>query len=140
MRPGGYPRNVLEELDYLYVPSRDVAADLAWFRDVLGATAIFAIEAMGTRVAMLELTSGPPRLVLAGHLDGDVPVLVYRVADLEAASGQLEARGWRLGHRLEIPQGPVWSFTAPGGQRVAIYERSRPGVEASFAGRFDFGS
>jgi hypothetical protein len=39
---------------------------------------------------------------------------------------------------MEIPQGPVRSFVAPGGQRLAIYELTRPGAEASFAGRRDF--
>jgi hypothetical protein len=52
---------------------------------------------------------------------------------------ELESRGWARGHTLEIPQGPVCSFTGPGGHRVAIYELTRPGVEASFEGRFDFG-
>ena len=93
---------------------------------------------MGTLVAMVELTDTPPRLLLAGHLEGDAPVLVYRVADLRAATSELVARGWTAGHDLEIPQGPVTSFVAPGGHRLAIYERTRPGVEASFEGRRDF--
>jgi hypothetical protein len=37
----------------------------------------------------------PPALLLAGHLEGDQPVLVYRVADLELAIVELEERGWR---------------------------------------------
>ena len=130
---------MFEHLDYVYMPSRDVAADAAYFTDVLGAKLIFAIDGMGTRVAMVALTEEPPRIVLAGHLDGDQPVLVYRVDDLAAAMGELERRGWTPGHTLEIPQGPVCSFTAPGGQRLAIYQLSRPGVEeASFVGRRDF--
>jgi hypothetical protein len=129
---------MFEQLDYIYTPSRDVAADVRYFADVLGARIVFAIDAMGTRVAMLELADGPPRFLLADHLEGDVPVLVYRVPDLEAAFGELEGRGWIRGLTLEIPQGPVCSFTAPGGQRLAIYELTRPGVEASFAGRRDF--
>ena len=56
-----------------------------------------------------------------------------------AAMAELEGRGWTPGHTLEIPQGPVCSFTTPGGQRLAIYQLSRPGVEeASFVGRRDF--
>jgi hypothetical protein len=127
-----------ESLDYLYTPSRDVAADVRYFTEVLGARLVFAIDAMGTRVAMVELTDGPPQVVLAGHLDGDQPILVYRVADLEAAVGELEGRGWTAGHGLEIPQGPVRTFVAPGGQRLAIYELVRPGVIESFAGRREF--
>jgi hypothetical protein len=127
-----------ERLDYIYMPSRDVAADLAWFRDVLGARVVFAIEAMDTRVAMIELTPEPPRLLLADHVEGDVPILVYRVAALADTIADLESRGWTKGTTLEIPQGPVSSFRGPGGQRIAVYELSRPGVEASFEGRRDF--
>jgi hypothetical protein len=127
-----------QSLDYLYTPSSDVARDAAWLTDVLAAQLVFAIEAMGTRVAMLELTDTPPRIVLADHLEGDRPILVYRVADLEAAEGELAARGWTGGKTLEIPQGPVRSFAAPGGQRIAIYELTRPYVIDGFAGRRDF--
>ena len=129
---------MFEQLDYVYQPSRDVAADLAFYTDVLGARCVFAIDGMGTRVAMVALTAGPPRILLAGHLEGDVPVLVYRVADLEAATSELHGRGFTDGHTLEIPQGPVRSFAGPGGQRLAIYQLTRPGVEASFEGRRDF--
>jgi hypothetical protein len=129
---------MFEQLDYVYMPSRDVASDVAYFTDVLGARLVFAIDGMGTRVAMIALTDSPPRLLLAGHLEGDVPVLLYRVADLQAATAELKKRGWSDGHALEIPQGPVRSFEAPGGQRIGIYERTRPEVEASFEGRRDF--
>jgi hypothetical protein len=129
---------MFERLDYIYQPSRDVAADVAHYTDTLGGRLVFAIEAMGTRVAMIELTDGPPQIVLAGHLDGDRPILVYRVPDIEAAARALEANGADPGHALEIPQGPVRSFVAPGGQRLAIYELTRPGVAESFTGRRDF--
>jgi hypothetical protein len=127
-----------EQLDFVYMPSTDVAADLTYFTDVLGARLSFAIEGMGTRVAMIELTDGPPRVLLADHLSGDRPVLVYRVAALEPALDALEGRGWKRGHTFEIPQGPCCSFEAPGGQRIAVYERSRPEVEEQFLGRRDF--
>ena len=129
---------MFERLDYVYLPSRDVPGDVEYFTSVLGARLVFAIEAMGTRVAMVELTDQPPALLLSGHLDGDRPVFVYRVADLEAATRELRARGWHPGHALEIPQGPVHSFTAPGGQRLAIYELTRPGAIETLAGRRDF--
>jgi catechol 2,3-dioxygenase-like lactoylglutathione lyase family enzyme len=129
---------VFERLDYIYMPSRDVATDVAFFTGVLGARLVFAIDSMGTRVAMIELAPESPRLLLAGHLEGETPILVYRVADLDAAVRDLGQHGWEAGHSLEIPQGPVRSFTAPGGQRLAVYERTRPGVEASFEGRRDF--
>ncbi len=129
---------MFDQLDYVYMPSRDVATDVAYFTDTLGGRLVFAIHSMGTRVAMVELSEAPPRILLAGHLEGDVPILVYRVADLDRVAGTLRDRGWVDGHALEIPQGPVRSFVAPGGQRLAIYELTRAGAEASFEGRRDF--
>jgi len=129
---------MFERLDYVYMPSRDVAGDVAYFTDVLGGRLVFAIDGMGTRVAMIEQTTEAPRILLADHLAGDRPILVYRVDNLEHSRRELSARGWDEGHGLEIPQGPVRSFVAPGGQRLGIYERTRPVVEASFEGRRDF--
>ena len=127
-----------EQLDFLYMPSADVAADTAWFIDVLGARLVFAIEASGTRVAMLELTDAPPRLLLTDHLDGDQPILVYRVVDLVRSLAVLESHGWEPERTIEIPQGPSCSLRGPGGHRVAIYQRTRPEVEMHFTGRRDF--
>ena len=128
----------LERLDFIYHPSQDVAADVEWFTNVLGAELVFAVDGMGTRVAMLELGTPPPHLLFAGHLHGEAPILVYRVADIEAAMRQLEGQGWSRGSTFEIPHGPICSFSAPGGQRLAIYQLTRPEVGDSFAGRRDF--
>ncbi len=130
--------SVFERLDFIYMPSADVAADVRHFADVLGARVIFAVEGMGTRVAMVELAEQSPRLLLAGHLEGDRPVMVYRVEDIGVAIKELESRGWTRGHMLEIPHGPVCSFTTPGGHRLAIYQLTRPEVGEHFAGRIDF--
>jgi hypothetical protein len=51
---------------------------------------------------------------------------------------ELETRGWQRGTQLELPMGPACSFTATGGQRLAIYEATRPGVVEHFAGQADF--
>ncbi len=127
-----------DALDFLYMPSSDVARDLAFFTEVLGAEPVFAIEAFGTRVAQVKLTEAGPRLMLAGHLEGDAPVLVHRVADLEAALTALEARGARIEARFGIPHGPCASLHAPGGQRLAVYELTRPEADERLAGRLDF--
>jgi hypothetical protein len=129
---------LFEQLDFIYSPCRDVPAELAYLTDVLGARPIFAIDGMGTRVAMLELGTAPPHLLLADHLEGDRPVLVYRVADLPAALEELTSHGWQRGRSLEIPQGPTCSFVTPGGHRLAIYQLTRPQVIEQFAGRRDF--
>jgi hypothetical protein len=120
------------------MPSADVAADMEYFTSVLGGRLIFAVEGMGTRVAMVELTEDPPRILLAGHLEGDQAVLVYRVDDLAVAMRELEGRGWQREPSFEIPHGPVSSFRTPGGHRIAIYQLVRPEVGEHFAGRRDF--
>jgi hypothetical protein len=129
---------IFEQLDFIYMPSGDVSGDVRYFAEVLGARVVFAVEGMGTRVAMVELTDQPPPILLAGHLEGERPVLVYRVADLERAMHDLAARGWQRGHTLEIPHGPVCTFVTPGGQRLAVYQLTRPQVADHFAGRRDF--
>jgi hypothetical protein len=127
-----------ERLDFLYVPSRDVAGDLAFFSEVLGGRVVFAIDSMGTRVAAVQLTEDPPLVLLTDHLEGDRPILVYRVPDLGAALSELEGRGWRREHTFEIPHGPICSFSGPGGHRIAVYQLTRPEVGAHFEGRRDF--
>ena len=129
---------MFDSLDYIYLPSRDVAADMTWFVETLGAKVLFAIDGMGARVAMLKLGRSKPPLLLTDHLEGDAPVLVYRVADLEEARAQLRKQGWKKGRMLELPMGTALSFSAPGGQRVALFELSRPDVERHFRGRRDF--
>src|SRR4051812_31850697 len=95
-----------DQLDFVYTPSTDVAADVERFASLLGASVEFAIEAFGARVAMVRLADGPPDLLLADHLHGDRPVLVYRVADLDAAAADLRERGVDPGPQLGIPHGP----------------------------------
>ncbi len=126
------------QLDYVYTPSHDVAADARYFTDVLGGTLAFSIDAMGTRVAMVRFTAGPPDVLVTDHLEGDRPILIYRVTDLAKALAQLKARGWKKQANLEIPMRPCCSFTTPGGHRLALYELTRPEVVKHFEGRHDF--
>jgi hypothetical protein len=129
---------MFDGLDFLYLPSRDVAGDALHFTEGLGAELVFAIEAFGTRVAMVRLDPRPPALLLAGHLQGDQPVLVYRVGDLGKATAELGSRGVEVAARFEIPHGPGVELTNPGPQRVALYELTRPGANQRLAGRRDF--
>jgi hypothetical protein len=129
---------LFDQLDFVYTPSRDVARDLAYFTEVLGGRVVFAVEAMGTRVAAVELAPVPPLLLLADHVEGDRPILVYRVADLGASLAALDARRWEREHTFEIPHGPCCSFRTPGGHRIAVYQLTRPGAADHFHGRRDF--
>ena len=128
----------LGQLDYLYTPSHDVAEDMRYFRDVLGGEVVFAFDRMGTRVAMIRLGATSPAILLTDHVDGERPILVYRVERLTEAMGELSAHGWTMERTIELPPGPACSFRTPGGHRIAIYEPSRPGIVESFAGQLDF--
>jgi len=87
---------------------------------------------------MVRLAPDPPALLLAGHLDGDQPVLVYRVAALDTAIVELREREVEVAIRFEIPHGPGAELTNPGPQRVALYELTRPAAATRLAGRRDF--
>jgi hypothetical protein len=91
---------------------------------------------MGSVVACLRLGGAGPQILLSGLLEGEVPILIYRVADYAEAVAKLRAAGVSL-RELEIPHGPCASFTAAGGQRFAVYELARPQVATHFDGRID---
>ena len=129
---------MFDRLDFVYLPSRDVAADVEHFTRGLGAEVVFAIEAFGTRVAMVRLAPDSPALLLAGHLQGDQPILVYRVEDLQQTVAQFRDRQVDVGVEFEIPHGRGVEITNPGPQRLALYERTRPDADERLAGRRDF--
>ncbi len=62
---------LFKSLDFVYMPSKDVGADLKYYAEVLGAEVVFNITDMGTQVAQVKLGEGP-RLLLAGHLNGRI--------------------------------------------------------------------
>jgi hypothetical protein len=124
-------------LDYVYVPTADVRATAARYVEDFGADLVWNVSGMGTRVACLRVSESGPAILLSGHLEGQTPILVYRVADFGATVAALRESGHGEITELEIPQGPCASFRAEGGQRYAVYELVRPGVDEHFAGRFD---
>jgi hypothetical protein len=96
------------QLDFLYTPSRNVAAELAYFTEVLGGRVVFAVEAMGTRVAAVQLTTGPPLVLLADHVEGE---------------------------RWDDEGGPTKSAEPASSYRTAAHERPRPGRWLPFGPR-----
>jgi hypothetical protein len=132
------PDHPFRSLDFLYVPSPDVAGDAAELSRVLGGRQVFAIEEWGTRVAMIALTPDPPHLLLTDHVEGDRPILIYRVDDLEATLAMLSQAGWQSSGRFEIPHRPCCSFRTPGGHRIAAYQATRPEATSHLEGRRDF--
>jgi hypothetical protein len=132
------PVDVFDELEFIYCPSSDVSAELAHYVEGLGAKVVFAIEAFDTRVAMLRLTVTGPKLLLAQHLRGEQPVLVYRVQDLDATEADLARRGVEFSPRFGFPDGDATELDIPGPQRIAVYQRTRPERAAQLEGRIDF--
>ena len=84
---------MFEQLDFIYQPSRNAAADVEHYVNSYGAESVFSIERFGTRVAMVRLTADSPGLLFAEHLAGDQAILIFRVANLEEAVAQITASG-----------------------------------------------
>lgn len=124
-------------LDFVYVPTVDVDAAVVYYTEALGASLEWKVRGMGTTVACVRLDEHGPAILLSGHLHGEAPILVHRVADYESAVAALRAGGVGEIRELEIPHGPCASFGLPDGQRAAVYELVRPEAAAHFAGRFD---
>jgi hypothetical protein len=123
-------------LDFVYTPAVDVDSTVESYVDNLGAELLWRVRAMGTTVAAVRLSTEGPLVLIAGHLEGEVPVLVYRVDDYAATTAGLRAAGIAL-DELEIPHGPCAAFRTAGGQRLAVYELTRPGPVGYFDGRVD---
>lgn len=104
---------------------------------LFGADVRWKVRGMGTVVACLTVAGEGPAILLTGHLSGDVPLLIYRVADYQATVQGLREGGAEQLHELEIPHGPCASFAAPGGQRFAVYQLVRPEAASFFEGRID---
>lgn len=105
--------------------------------DVLGARFVFAIQQGEHRVAAVQL-SEKPLILFADHLEGERPVLIFRVADFEAAVNWLESNGMPPEERFEIPHGPCCTFDTPSGHRLGVYQLTRPDVVDHFDGRREF--
>jgi hypothetical protein len=128
---------VLGRLDFVYCPSADAAADRDHWTERLGATAVFAVERFDTRVACVAPGEGPA-VLFAEHLEGDRPVLLYRVDDLATTIRALQDRGVEVGETFGFPYGEGAELSNPGPQRVAIYQRNQAERGDSLRGRRDF--
>jgi len=127
---------VFLSLDFIYLPSRDFDATLEYYTKRLGAELVWKVRGMGTVVAHVKPAGSGPALLLSEHLEGAVPILIYRVADFKKTVTDLKSHGVK-GTQLEIPHGPCFSFEAHGGQRLAVYELVRPEAATMFEGRID---
>lgn len=119
---------VIGRLVYLYVGSKDVPEDLAFYRDQLGAEVVWHHQAMGTEVAAVRLGDGP-LVLLADHRDPGSVLPLWSVDDLDAAVAALKASGWSgEGTRVEVPDGPCLLLRDPSGNEIGLLHQVRPGV------------
>src|SRR3972149_7940656 len=110
-RPMAAPFNSLE---YLYIGTADFERDLAFYRDVLGASLVWNHTGMGARVAALRMGKGPLPL-LADHRPAPSCMPLYTVGDLKATAKELRKRGWKPdGRPFEVPNGPRHDFDERG--------------------------
>ena len=110
----------------------------AWSEPFRKAVPAAAVQWSSRAQSLVALTAEGPRLLLAEHLEGDRPILIFRVDSLDAAVAELEKRGVELGSRFEMPYGSGIGVPTPGPQRLALYERTRQERGDSLAGRKDF--
>jgi hypothetical protein len=127
---------LFQSLDFIYLPAKDFEPIVRYYVNGLGGELLWRVRGMGTIVAHVRLTPDPPSLLLAEHLEDQPPILVYRVEKLRTAVKALKATGV-TGSSFEIPHGPIFRFDAAGGQRLAVYQRTRPEADEMFAGRLD---
>jgi predicted enzyme related to lactoylglutathione lyase len=129
---------VLESLDYLYLPAPDIDASIRFYTEALGGELLWRVRDGSTLVAAVRLAPSGPLVLLANHLEPGHQLLIYRVKDLAATHRRLIDRGWSAeAEAFEIPQGPCVVLRDPGGQRLAMYELTRPWMDRHFIGRFD---
>jgi predicted enzyme related to lactoylglutathione lyase len=127
-----------ESLDYIYTPAPDFEATLRFYTATLGGELQWRIHDGGVWVAAVRLAGGGPVTLLASHLEAGHAILIYRVRNIEEIRSRLSGHGWTNSDEpFQIPQGPCVVFRDAHGQRIAVYELLRPGVERSFEGRMD---
>ncbi|CAN5640832.1 hypothetical protein BH20ACT2_BH20ACT2_14700 [soil metagenome] len=114
------------ELAYLYLGTTDVAADLAWYNEVLGAELLWRFSAYGADVAGLNIGPGPT-VVLADHRPAPSCLPIWEVAELESVVEWLQATGWsHCADRVELPDGPCLVLTDHSGNQLGLLRRDRP--------------
>jgi catechol 2,3-dioxygenase-like lactoylglutathione lyase family enzyme len=118
--------NLFKRLIYIYTGTSNYDADHHFYKDVLGAELVWEFEDFGAKVAAFNLC-GLPYLLIADHMHAPSKRLIYEVEDLDAASGELTAQGWKSdGDQFEVPDGPCLNFKDESGNEYAILEMKRP--------------
>jgi predicted enzyme related to lactoylglutathione lyase len=119
-------KSPLGVLRFPYVGSSDVRKDLDYYTKTLEAKKVWDFTSMGTRVAAVQVCSGP-LLLLAGHRPAPSVLPVFEVENLKASVKEFKSHGWQPdGEEFEIPNGPCYLFKDPSGNEMAIFQDIRP--------------
>jgi predicted enzyme related to lactoylglutathione lyase len=111
---------------YRYVGVADLAGDLAFYTEALGAELVWRFEAFGAEVAAVRLGPGP-LVLLADHRPAPSVLPIWSVDDLDRAFNRLEESGWAVtAGRVEVPDGPCLVLTDPSGNEIALLHQVRP--------------
>jgi len=103
------------------IGSEDPKRLVDYYTKILGARKIWDFTSMGTRVAAINVSSGP-LLLLAGHRPAPSVLPVFEVENLKATVKEFRSRGWLPdGEQFEIPNGPCYLFKDPSGNQMAIF-------------------
>jgi catechol 2,3-dioxygenase-like lactoylglutathione lyase family enzyme len=118
----------VELVDFISVPTRDATAALAWYRDVLGlpesAFTAGEVEAPNVTLSFWEpLREGLP-------LTPNEAGIALRVADVEAARAELEARGVEfVAETGDSGVCHMAAFRDPDGNVLILHRRYAPRTE-----------
>ncbi|MGN6346138.1 MAG: VOC family protein [Candidatus Nitrosocosmicus sp.] len=128
---------LFESLDFLYVPATNIEESIIYYTNMLDGELLWKIHAYGVWVACINLSTNEPYILLADHIEKKDPILIYRVNNIDKTFFELKSRGWIEEKKIEIPNGPCYTFRDPAGNHIAIYENKRPDVMKEFKGRID---
>ncbi|MEO7557400.1 MAG: hypothetical protein ABIV94_12440 [Acidimicrobiales bacterium] len=116
----------LGELAYLYVGTSDLAADLAFYDEAMGADVLWRFQAFGADVAGVQVGTGPV-VVLADHRPVPSVLPIWAVRSLEACTEWLQSTGWSEGTtQVGVPDGPCLVLRDRSGNELALLQRDRP--------------
>jgi hypothetical protein len=114
-------------LDYRYVSASDIEASVRYYTDQLRGELVWKIHACNAWVAAVRLSLTRPLVLLADHLHGDTPILIYRVEHLETSVAACVRGGYRrtvrsrsrmtLATPFAIRREYDWPFTKTGGRK-----------------------
>jgi len=114
------------ELAYLYIGTRDITADLAFYDEALGADLLWRFQAFGADVAGVQIGTGPV-VVLADHRPVPSVLPIWAVRSIDACAEWLHATGWSsVTTEVGVPDGPCLVLRDRSGNELALLQRDRP--------------